>query len=1118
MRHLFTSLLLFIFVNISAFGQTSKDAVVPVSATVDVGLPQVTLNWELNTATADLLLIRREKDADTWFIMLDSMGADITTFTDPFVSAGQVYEYGIIRSANGIPAFGYITVSLESPMVDSRGTMLVFVEDALQTPLAAELQRLEYDLVGDGWKVIWHPQTADATVASVKSQIVADYTADPTGVKSVLLLGELPVPYSGDTAWDGHTNHQGAWPADSYYGDVDGVWTDSIVNNTTPSRAANVNVPGDGKFDQSITPSNIEIAVGRVDFSNLSETTFGTTRTELLRRYLNKNHNWRTKQYTVSQQGFVDDNFGYFGGEAFAANGYRNFYPVVGQDSVMDADFFTDTNSQSYLFGYGCGGGSYTSANGVGTSDNFASDTVNVVFSMLFGSYHGDWDSENNPFMPSALASKGGILSCSWAGRPHWFNHALAAGETLGYCALATENSCDNVGYFGTFGDCGAHVTLLGDPSLRVHVVDPVTDVAAVRDCNTIDLTWTASAAPNMEGYLVYRASSLQGDFSRLTPQPVPETSFTDNSPMDGDNYYQVRAVVLQTTPSGSYFNTSTGTIIDFHFEAGSVPNIDIAAETMTCLNQTPTISASTDAAQPTFFWSGPGNFTSTDSIITVDQAGTYLLTVTNGVTGCSSSVDVVVEQDLSLPVADPVAGSFIGCQNAPVQLFANPDMPGYAFEWSGPNGFSSNLENPMVSEPGAYIVIVTAPNGCVGAWDTEVLENFTEPTAIVTSGILTCLSPEIALDGTGSSAGPTFVYQWTTIGGNIVSGENTLFPVVNACGTYVLAVVDLTNGCTSSADVVVTCDFEIPDLSIEGQDEILCFGDSATFTASSMSAGATFLWEGPGITEPTLPTQTVGYGFYTVTVTGANGCTNENSFGVFGPDQLSVSVQTAFIDCEGFIDVNILATGGTPPYAYSFVPMPPFPPNTTYEVIVTDANGCSTSVSATTPDFIPMELTVTHTDETIFGLNDGTATANVTNGGALFSYSWSNGADTQTITNLAPGEYSVTITDENGCEATATVEILEGALAADDIQGLESLSIFPNPSNGVFEVSIKLAYAQPVSLEILDIIGHVLHSVPGEMTTGKSWPIDLMGLPPGNYLCKITIGGQVVSRRIILL
>src|SRR5207248_1131072 len=88
-------------------------------------------------------------------------------------------------------------------------------------------------------------------------------------------FGHVPVPYSGLLNPDGHPNHLGAWPADAYYGDMDGLWTDTTVNyvGTDPGDPADTarlaNVPGDGKFDQSTIPGVVRLNVGRVDLANL---------------------------------------------------------------------------------------------------------------------------------------------------------------------------------------------------------------------------------------------------------------------------------------------------------------------------------------------------------------------------------------------------------------------------------------------------------------------------------------------------------------------------------------------------------------------------------------------------------------------------------------------------------------------------------------------------------------------------------------------------------------------------------------------------------------------------------------------------------------------------------
>jgi len=151
-----------------------------------------------------------------------------------------------------------------------------------------------------------------------------------------LLLGHVPVPYSGEVFPDGHQDHEGAWPADLYYGDVNGVWTDQSVNNSSADQTRHHNVPGDGKFDQSFIASDIELQVGRVDFHDLPA--FADDETTLLQNYLNKNHEFRHKEFIMPHRGLFENNFAGLP-EGFAQNAYRNFTNMFGADEVYDEDF-----------------------------------------------------------------------------------------------------------------------------------------------------------------------------------------------------------------------------------------------------------------------------------------------------------------------------------------------------------------------------------------------------------------------------------------------------------------------------------------------------------------------------------------------------------------------------------------------------------------------------------------------------------------------------------------------------------------------------------------------------------------------------------------------------------
>lgn len=718
----FTLSLMFLFaISASLPAQTSKDATVPLSASVSTGFIGVTLNWS-NPSASTIVIQRRIKGQGgfLWTTLLNAPNSTQTSLVDNNVVLGQTYEYYIKRTTT-FNAHGYAQVAVEAPPVHSRGKLILFVDADILTPLAPELDRLRDDLAGDGWQIIEHISDSASTVTSIKAQILADYDADPSNVKCVFLLGKIPVPYSGNSAWDGHVpDHEGAWPCDAYYTELNGTWTDEQINNLVPNRNANDNIVGDGKFDQSTIPSQVELQLGRVDFRRLTEGTFGATTIELLRRYLDKDHNWRTGAYTVENKALIDDNFGYFGGEAFAASGYRNACPLVGEANIVQADFFENTNPQTWLMGFGCGGGSYNSAGGVGNSTNFATDTVQVVFSNLFGSYFGDWDFETNPFMPSALASRGGILTCSWAGRPHHFYQALASGETIGYCMKETANGVYNSGYFPSIaGEGGAHVALLGDPTVRAHIVAPATGFTATAACGAVALQWTASADTTVSGYHIYRSTTRHGAYTRLTSDPVVETDFVDDNPPAGTIYYQVRAVKLQESPAGGiYWNNSTGALAGV--EVMPFVPLSVVMEGLTACDFSGEIEAqvSGGTAPYQYLWS-TGDTTSKINL----PPGTLLALTVTDANGCSVETGgIVIVQPTPLIVNPGITESSApGIADGGIDLTLSGGEPPFVFNWS--NGATTE---DLVNVPGGtYTVTITNSNGC-----TETAEFFVGTTS----------------------------------------------------------------------------------------------------------------------------------------------------------------------------------------------------------------------------------------------------------------------------------------------------------------------------------------------------------------------------------------------------
>jgi hypothetical protein len=397
-----------------------------------------------------------------------------------------------------------------------------------------------------------------ATVLHVKDFILADYARDSSEIKAVFIVGHVPVPYSGNINPDGHGDHLGAWPADVYYGDVDGVWTDLNVTSTTASPARTQNVPNDGKFDQSIVPGEVELQVGRVDFAAMSS--FTLSEQQLLKNYLDKDHTYRKKIMVPLRQAVVDDNFGYFSSEAFAASGYKNFGPLVGTASITAADYITSMSNASYLWSYGCGGGTYISAGGIGTTANLAASNLQGVFTMLFGSYFGDWDAPNS-FLKAPLA-QGNILTNVWSGRPHYQFHHMGLGENIGYGLLVTQNNPGNLYFASPTNITGKwiHNALMGDPTLRNDIVSPVANVVATRVVNDCHISWTASTQSNVIGYNIYMKNDTNTRYVRLNTNPIAGTTYTDNCLLYKGIYsYMVRAIVLENNTSGSYYNMSEG-------------------------------------------------------------------------------------------------------------------------------------------------------------------------------------------------------------------------------------------------------------------------------------------------------------------------------------------------------------------------------------------------------------------------------------------------------------------------------------------------------------------------------------------------------------------------------
>lgn len=543
-----------IVISFSATAQSTSDYAVQLTASVQVSPPAVTLHWVNDVNATQYLVYKKTTVALGWGSSIATLAGTSNQFIDNNVVADSAYEYRVQKNTATYTAQGYIYAGINAPPIHYRGKLLLFVDSLFADTLHAEIFQLMKDISGDGWAVEKFVVGRNDSVTHVKTIIYNLYNADPQNIKAVLLLGHIPVPYSGDINPDGHPDHLGGWPADVYYGEFDAFWTDLTVNDSLASRPENQNRIGDGKFDQSMIPSNVDLQVSRIDFNNMPSFTQGEI--ALMKNYLLKSHRYKLNQLAISKRGIVDDNFGVFGGEAFASNGWRNMSPLVGDSNIYSLDFIPTLDSINCQWAYGCGGGWYQGAGGIGSTTNFVNDSAKAIFTMLFGSYFGDWDSQDN-FLRAPLCANDPALTCCWVGRPYWFFHHMAMGENIGYSARLSQNNSPT--YSANYGMRFVHIALMGDLTLREDAMTPSSNLAVFVPTGGAGANINWSASPdNPIGYYVYRSQSEFGKYDLISPLIVGN-NFLDTIGTSGLQYYMVRAAKNMLTPSGTYINLSEG-------------------------------------------------------------------------------------------------------------------------------------------------------------------------------------------------------------------------------------------------------------------------------------------------------------------------------------------------------------------------------------------------------------------------------------------------------------------------------------------------------------------------------------------------------------------------------
>lgn len=409
--------------------------------------------------------------------------------------------------------------------------------------------------------------------------------------------------------------------------------------------------------------------------------------------------------------------------------------------------------------------------------------------------------------------------------------------------------------------------------------------------------------------------------------------------------------------------------------------------------------------------------------------AGNYTVTVTDSA-GCTFTNTFVISSPTGL-TASPTAVTNVSCfggNNGAATITATGGTGPYTYSWN-PGGQTTTSVSGLPA--GVYTITITDANGCI----VNTLVQITQPPLLTST-----LFPQTNVSCFGGSNGSAAV---STSGGTppytfLWSNNQTGYTATGlAAGNYSVIITDA-NGCTTTNSVSITQPPTALTATVSSTG-LTCFGandGTGSVSASGATPNYTYSWS----TIPVETTQSVTglyAGVYTVTVTDANGCTVTNTIVITSPTGLTVSSPSITnVACFGNSTgaATVSASGGNPGYTYLWNPTGQTSSTATglaagvYTITVTDNNGCiiNTLVQITQPS-APLASTLTsQTNVLCFGGNNGSATVSTSGGTLNYSYLWSNNQTVSSATGLTAGNYSVLITDANGCTNSLTVTITQ--------------------------------------------------------------------------------------------
>jgi hypothetical protein len=497
------------------------------------------------------------------------------------------------------------------------------------------------------------------------------------------------------------------------------------------------------------------------------------------------------------------------------------------------------------------------------------------------------------------------------------------------------------------------------------------------------------------------------------------------------------------------------------------------------------------------FTWNNGGSASGINGL----PAGNYTVTITDD-NGCTSTRQFTIAEPSAIQaMVSATAATCYGSASGEAHVTVSGGVAPYTYDWS--NGGTTTAISNIAS--GTYDVTVTDANACTV---TEQVSVGSAPQIVATTSFTALNCPG---DGSGTAEvqanGGTGVLTYLWSDGSTAAATSGL-----QAGNYTVVVSDA-NQCSQSFAVTVT---EPAALAAGIQTTDAACGQ-ANGSASASVAGGTgpYLYDWSTGASGQFATGFAA-GSYSVEITDANGCQTTAAFVVNNEDAPTVAAIAHGPSCsggsDGTIDMQIWTSSGN----YTLLWDDGFTGTTltglpagVYGYKVIDANGCTTIGSVAVNEPLPVSVTASVNDAT--GTGNGSIDLTVDGGTPGYTFQWSNGATTEDLSNLLPYDYTVTVTDANGCSTTQLFTVGTTTGISGRPATSASFQVFPNPSNGTFQVLQQHAAVY----QLLDATGRLVREL--DLRGTMSATVTLDSPAPGVYFLRALRADEPQPVRIVV-